>query len=61
MTGSHHLSDHEVEQLVGQRIVWTTEAGHGVPAGLGDDAGRPVHLPAQTDTHAHQKGEFHTF
>lgn len=53
---SHHLADHEVEQLVGQRVVRTTEAGHGVPAGLGDDARRPVRLPAQnTNTRFRQK------
>lgn len=51
MYTSHHFSDHEVQQLVGQRVVWTTETSHGVPTGLGDDAGRPVHLPARTDTH----------
>lgn len=42
---THHFSDYEVEQLVGQGVMWTTEAGHGVPAGLGDDAGRPIDLP----------------
>lgn len=53
---SHHVADHEVEQLVGQRVVRTTKAGHGVPAGLGDDARRPVRLPAQnTNTRFRQK------
>lgn len=48
---AHHFSDHEVEKLVGQRVVWTPETSHGVPAGLGDDARRPVHLPVRTHTH----------
>lgn len=51
---SHHLSNHEVEQLVRQRVVWTPKTSHGVLAGLGDDARRPVHLPAQTHTHTTQ-------
>lgn len=48
---SHHFSDHEVEQLVGQRVVWTTEISHGVNAVIGGNAGRPIHLPADTHTH----------
>lgn len=35
---------------MGQGVVWTAEAGHGVPAGFGDDARGPVRLPVQTET-----------
>lgn len=35
---------------MGQRVVWTTEMSHGVQAGLGGNAGRPIHLPAGTQT-----------
>lgn len=34
-----------------QRIVLATEVSHGVQTGFGDDAGCPIHLPA--DTHKH--------
>lgn len=44
----HHLGHHEVEQLVGQRVVRTAEISHGVQTGPGGDAGRPVDLPAVT-------------
>lgn len=52
---SHHFSNHEVEELVGQRVVWTTEASHSVPTGLGHDAGCPIHFPAQTHTHTNSE------
>lgn len=47
-TSPHHLCHHEVEQLVGQGVVRTAEISHGVQARPGGDAGRPVHLPADT-------------
>lgn len=44
----HHLSHHEVEQLVGQGVVRTAEMSHGVQTRPGGDAGRSIHLPADT-------------
>lgn len=44
----HHLGHHEVEQLVGQRVVRTAEISHGVQTRPGGYAGRPVYLPADT-------------
>lgn len=48
MSPPHHLSHHEVEQLVGQGVVRAAEISHGVQTRPGGDAGRPVHLPADT-------------
>lgn len=45
---SHHFSDEEVEQLVGQGVVPASKVSHGVQAGLGGNAGGPIDLPADT-------------
>lgn len=38
---------------MGQRVVWTTETSHGINAVIGGNAGRPIHLPADTQTRRH--------
>lgn len=45
---SHHFSDEEVEQLVGQGVVPASKVSHGVQTGLGGNAGGPIDLPADT-------------
>lgn len=48
VSSPHHLSHHEVEQLVGQGVVRAAEISHDVQTWPGGDAGRSVHLPVDT-------------
>lgn len=51
---SHHFSNEEVEQLVGQGVVPTSKVSHGVQTGLGGNAGGPIDFPAHTFAHRQQ-------